>query len=60
MAGMASAALWKRSWPAGDHRKPPRLHTELVPYMYSYVVECNGAPPSCERCAGQVPLSVWQ
>ena len=45
--GHGERRLWKRSWPELEIiRKFSWLHTELVPYMYSYVVEChNGAPP---------------
>ena len=45
--GHGERRLWKRSWPELDIiRKFSWLHTELVPYMYSYVVEChNGAAP---------------
>ena len=45
--GHGERRLWKRSWPELDIiRKFSWVHTELVPYMYSYVVEChNGAPP---------------
>jgi len=45
--GHGERRLWKRTWPELEIiRKFSWLHTELVPYMYSYVVEChNGAPP---------------
>ena len=45
--GHGERRLWKRSWPELEIiRKFSWMHTELVPYMYSYVVEChNGAPP---------------
>ncbi len=45
--GHGERRLWKRSLPELEIiRKFSWLHTELVPYMYSYVVEChNGAPP---------------
>ena len=45
--GHGERRLWKRSWPELEIiRKFSWLHTELVPYMYSYVVEChNGGPP---------------
>jgi alpha-D-xyloside xylohydrolase len=45
--GHGERRLWKRSWPELEIiRKFSWLHAELVPYMYSYVVEChNGAPP---------------
>jgi alpha-D-xyloside xylohydrolase len=45
--GHGERRMWKRSWPELEIiRKFSWLHTELVPYMYSYVVEChNGAPP---------------
>ena len=45
--GHGERRLWKRSWPELEIiRKFSWLHTELVPFMYSYVVEChNGAPP---------------
>ncbi len=45
--GHGERRLWKRSWPELEIiRKFSWLHTELVPYMYSYVAEChNGAPP---------------
>ncbi len=45
--GHGERRLWKRSWPELEIiRKFSWLHTELVPYMYSHVVEChNGAPP---------------
>jgi alpha-glucosidase (family GH31 glycosyl hydrolase) len=45
--GHGERRMWKRTWPELEIiRKFSWLHTELVPYMYSYVVEChNGAPP---------------
>jgi alpha-glucosidase (family GH31 glycosyl hydrolase) len=45
--GHGERRLWKRSWPELEIiRKFSWLHTELVPYMYSCVVEChNGALP---------------
>ena len=45
--GHGERRLWKRSWPELEIiRRFSWLHTELVPYIYSYVVEChNGAPP---------------
>jgi alpha-D-xyloside xylohydrolase len=45
--GHGERRLWKRSWPELEIiRKFSWLHTELVPFMYSYVVEChNGALP---------------
>ena len=45
--GHGERRLWKRSWAELEIiRKFSWLHTELVPYMYSHVVEChNGGPP---------------
>ena len=45
--GHGERRLWKRSWPELEIiRKFSWLHTELVPYMYSHVVEChNGGLP---------------
>ncbi len=45
--GHGERRLWKRSWPELQIiRKFSWLHTELVPYMYSKVVEChNGGLP---------------
>ena len=45
--GHGERRLWKRSWPELEIiRKFSWLHTELVPYMYSHVVEChNGGQP---------------
>jgi alpha-glucosidase (family GH31 glycosyl hydrolase) len=45
--GHGERRLWKRTQPELEIiRKFSWLHTELVPYMYSHVVEChNGGPP---------------
>jgi alpha-glucosidase (family GH31 glycosyl hydrolase) len=45
--GHGERRLWKRSLPELEIiRKFSWLHTELVPYMYSQVVECHqGGPP---------------
>jgi alpha-glucosidase (family GH31 glycosyl hydrolase) len=45
--GHGERRLWKRTYPELEIiRKFSWLHTELVPYMYSHVVEChNGGPP---------------
>lgn len=45
--GHGERRLWKRSQPELEIiRKFSWLHTELVPYAYSHVVEChNGGPP---------------
>ena len=45
--GHGERRLWKRSQPELEIiRKFSWLHTELVPYIYSHVVEChNGGPP---------------
>jgi len=45
--GHGERRLWKRSWPELEIiRKFSWLHTELVPYMYSHVVQChNGGLP---------------
>lgn len=45
--GHGERRLWKRSRPELEIiRKFSWLHTELVPYMYSHVVECHrGGPP---------------
>ena len=45
--GHGERRLWKRTQPELEViRKFSWLHTELVPYMYSHVVEChNGGPP---------------
>jgi alpha-glucosidase (family GH31 glycosyl hydrolase) len=45
--GHGERRLWKRSQPELEIiRKFSWLHTELVPYMYSQVVECHqGGPP---------------
>jgi alpha-glucosidase (family GH31 glycosyl hydrolase) len=45
--GHGERRLWKRSLPELEIiRKFSWLHTELVPYMYSHVVECHkGGPP---------------
>jgi len=45
--GHGERRLWKRTQPELEIlRKFSWLHTELVPYMYSHVVNChNGGPP---------------
>lgn len=45
--GHGERRLWKRSQPELEIiRKFSWLHTELVPYLYSHVVNChNGGPP---------------
>lgn len=48
--GHGERRLWKRSLPELEIiRKFSWLHTELVPYMYSQVVECHGGGPPLMR-----------
>ena len=52
--GHGERRLWKRSRPELEIiRKFSWLHTELVPYMYSHVVNCHrGGPPLMRPLAG--------
>lgn len=52
--GHGERRLWKRSQPELEIiRKFSWLHTELVPYMYSHVVQCHrGGPPLMRPWSG--------
>jgi len=48
--GHGERALWKRSRTELEIiRKFAWLHTELIPYMYSYVVRCHQGEPPLQR-----------